>query len=77
MGDITREEVRARAAVAGLTVSEEWLEMVRRLLTDALAPLSRADVHALRAIEPAVTFDPSGDPSGDAGGEGGPDDAGR
>jgi hypothetical protein len=69
MGDVTREEVRARAAVAGLTVSEEWMEMMRRLLTDALAPLRRADGHALRAVEPAVTFD--------AGGEEGPDDAGR
>ena len=73
MGDVTREEVRARAAVAGLTVSEEWLEMVRRLLTEALAPLGRANVHALRAIEPAVTFDAGGD----AGDEEGRDDAGR
>jgi hypothetical protein len=69
MTDVTRDEVKARAAVAGLTVNEEWLQMVRSLLTDALAPLRRADLHALRAIEPAVTFDATGNE--------GRDDAGR
>ena len=60
MGDVTRDEVRARLAVAGLAVREEWLEMVRRLLSEALAPLRRTDVHALRTVEPAATFDATG-----------------
>jgi hypothetical protein len=69
MSDVTRDEVKARAAVAGLTVGEEWLEMTRSLLADALAPLRRADVRTLQAIEPAATFD--------AGSEGGRGDVGR
>jgi hypothetical protein len=60
MSDVTLSEVKARAAVAGLTLSEERLEMVRRLLTDALAPLRRTDPRAVRAVEPAVTFDANG-----------------
>jgi hypothetical protein len=57
MRDVTLDEVRARAALAGLALREERLEMVRRLLADALAPLRRTDAHAVRAVEPAVTFD--------------------
>src|SRR5262249_38062034 len=55
--DVTLDEVRARAAVAGLVLREERLEMVRLLLADALAPLRRTDTHAVRTVEPAVTFD--------------------
>ena len=55
--DVTLDEVRARAAVAGLALREERLEMVRLLLADALAPLRRADTQAVRTVEPAVTFD--------------------
>jgi hypothetical protein len=60
MADVTLDEVRARLAVAGLAVGEEWLDMVRRLLGEALAPVRRADVHALRTVEPAATFDATG-----------------
>jgi hypothetical protein len=69
MGDVTLDEVRARAAAAGLVLREERLEMVRRLLADALAPLRRTDPGALQAVEPAVTFE--------AGGEEAPHDAAR
>ena len=69
MDDVTRDEVRVRAAAAQLVLREERLEMVRRLLADALAPLRRTDARAVRAVEPAVTFD--------AGGGEGHDDAGR
>ena len=55
--DITLDEVRRRAAVAGVTLREDRLEMVRRLLNDALAPLRRMDSRALRTLEPATTFD--------------------
>ena len=64
MSEVTLSEVRARAAVAGLALSEERLEMVRRLLAQALTPLRRTDVNAVRTVEPAVTFDASGDAGG-------------
>ena len=55
--DVTLDEVRRRAAVAGVTLREDRIEMVRRLLNDALAPLRRMDSRALRTLEPAATFD--------------------
>jgi len=64
--EITVDEVRTRAQVAGLAVREDRLEMVRRLLNEALAPLRRMDSRAVRAIEPAATFDAA--PGGDDGG---------
>ncbi len=63
--EITLDEGRKRAQVAGLPVREDRLEMVRRLLNDALAPLRRMDSRAVRAIEPASTFDAA--PGGDDG----------
>jgi hypothetical protein len=63
--EITIDEVRKRAQVAGLAIREDRLEMVRRLLNDALAPLRRMDSRAVRAIEPAATFDAA--PGGDDG----------
>lgn len=57
MGHVTLQEVRLRAAAAGLTLREDRLETVRMLLDDALAPLRRLDTHSVRALEPAVTFD--------------------
>src|SRR5215472_1195266 len=51
--DVTLDEVRARAAVAGVALREERLEMVRLLLADALAPLRRVDTQAVRTVEPA------------------------
>jgi hypothetical protein len=56
MSDIKLDEVRARAAVAGVVLREERIEMVRRLLSDALAPIRRLDVGTVRTTEPAVTF---------------------
>jgi len=63
--DVTLDEVRRRAAVAGVTLREDRVEMVRRLLTDALAPLRRMDSRALRTLEPAATFEAA--PGGDDG----------
>ena len=73
MSDVTLEEARARGAAAGLTLDEAQLVIVRRMLADALAPLRRTDASAMRAVEPAVTFDAGGDTGGGAGGH----DAGR
>jgi len=56
---LTMEELRARLRAAGVTIPEARLDMVRRLLGDALAPLRAVDSRAIRAVEPAVTFDPA------------------
>jgi hypothetical protein len=58
--DLTIEELRARIAAAGVTIDERRLEMVRKLLSDALAPLRRVDSRTVRPLEPAVTFDAKG-----------------
>ena len=58
--EITREDVERRAQAAGLAIRPERLEMVRKLLAEALAPLRGLDSSAVRTLEPAVTFDPSG-----------------
>ena len=63
--EITLDEVRRRAQVAGITLREDRLEMVRALLADALAPLRRMDSRTLRTLEPAATFDAA--PGGDDG----------
>jgi len=55
--EITVDEVKRRAQVAGVTVREDRLEMVRRLLQDALAPLRRLDSREVRTLEPAARFD--------------------
>jgi hypothetical protein len=71
MSDVTLDEVRARAAAAGLTLSEAQLAILRPMLADAVAPLRRTDVSAMRAVEPAVTFDAGADAGGGAGGRDG------
>ena len=55
--EITRSDVEKRAQVAGIALREDRIEMVRRLLSDALAPLRRLDSRAVRTLEPAGTFD--------------------
>jgi len=57
MSEITLDEVRRRAQVAGLILREDRLEMVRKLLNEALTPLSKLDTRTVRTLEPAVTFD--------------------
>jgi hypothetical protein len=63
--DITLDQVKKRAQVAGLAIREDRLEMVRQLLKEALAPLRRLDSRAVRTLEPAATFDAA--PGGDDG----------
>jgi hypothetical protein len=63
--EITVDEVKKRAEVAGLTLREDRIEMVRQLLKEALAPLRRLDSRAVRTLEPAATFDAA--PGGDHG----------
>jgi hypothetical protein len=62
--DLTLDDLRARIAGAGVTIAENRLAMVHRLLGDALAPLRRVDSRTVRPLEPAVTFDASGPHAG-------------
>jgi hypothetical protein len=42
---------------ARVEIAENRLEVVRRLLTDALRPIHAMDSRAHRTLEPAVTFE--------------------
>jgi hypothetical protein len=54
---ITPDEVRRRAAVAGVTIDEDAVAEVARVMEISLAPLRALDLRAIRLVEPAVTFD--------------------
>lgn len=60
--ELTLEELRERVQAAGVTIAENRLAMVRKLLSDALAPLRRLDSRAIQAVEPAVRFAATRDP---------------
>jgi hypothetical protein len=57
---LTLDEIRNRMQAAGLHIPDARLEMVRVLLSTALAPVRAMDSRALKTVEPAVTFDPGG-----------------
>ena len=54
---LTMDELRARMKAAGIEIAENRLEMVRVLLSNAVAPVEAMDTRALATTEPAVTFD--------------------
>ena len=54
---MTLEEVRDRMKAARVEIAENRLEVVRRLLTDALRPIHAMDSRAHHSLEPAVTFE--------------------
>ena len=54
---MTLEELRDRMRAARIEIPENRLELVRRLLTDALQPIHALDSRAVMTLEPAVTFD--------------------
>ena len=58
--ELTMDELRARIAASGLTIPDHRLSMVRKLLSDALAPVRSVDSRTVRPLEPAVTFDAAG-----------------
>ena len=58
--ELTMDELRARIAAAGVTIPDNLLPMVQKLLGDALAPLRTVDSRTIRPLEPAVTFDATG-----------------
>jgi hypothetical protein len=63
---MTLEELRDRMKATGIEIPESRLELVRRLLTDALRPVHAMDSRQQKTLEPAVTFD-AGRPRGDHG----------
>jgi hypothetical protein len=56
--ELTMEALRVRLRVAGVSIAEHRLAMVRKLLDDALAPLRTLDARTLKTVEPAVMFAP-------------------
>lgn len=60
MSEITIADVKKRAEVAGLTLRADRVEMVRKLLSEALKPVQQLDSCAIQMHEPAVTFDATG-----------------
>ena len=60
MAEITLDDVKKRAAIAGLTMRADRIEMVRKLLAEALKPLEPLDSRTIRTLEPATTFDATG-----------------
>jgi hypothetical protein len=58
--DVTLEEVRERARLAGLPIPEARLSLVRGFLLNALRPIRALDSRTVRTVEPAVTFDARG-----------------
>jgi hypothetical protein len=65
--DITLDEVKERARLAGLPIPPERLALVRGFLSNALRPIRALDTRAVRTVEPAVTFDARGDSKGGPG----------
>ena len=54
---MTLDELRDRMRAARIEISENRLELVRRLLTDALRPIHEMDSRVVKTLEPSVTFD--------------------
>lgn len=54
--ELSLEEVRARIRAAGITIAENRLGMVRKLLSDALVHVRALDSRAIKTVEPAVRF---------------------
>lgn len=57
-GEVTPQELRERIRAAGITIAENRLAMVRKLLSDALAPVRALDSRTIKTVEPAVRFTP-------------------
>lgn len=58
--ELTLEELRARIQAAGLTIPDNRLGMVRKLLSDALVHVRVLDSRTVKTLEPAVRFTPDG-----------------
>jgi hypothetical protein len=60
--DVTLDEVKERARLAGLPIPPERLALVRGFLSNALRPIRALDSRAVRTVEPAVVFQARGGP---------------
>jgi len=58
--EVTLDEVKERARLAGLPIPASRLPMVRAFLVNALRPIRALDTRTVRTVEPAVTFDSRG-----------------
>lgn len=58
--DVTLDEVKERARLAGLSIPANRLSLVRGFLANALRPIRALDSRTIRTVEPAVTFDAKG-----------------
>ena len=63
--ELTMEELKERIRVARVTIAENRLAMVRKLLGDALAPVRALDARAIKMVEPAVRFEPDSEVRGE------------
>ncbi|HTO13638.1 MAG TPA: hypothetical protein VMQ51_18850 [Candidatus Binatia bacterium] len=59
--ELSLEELRARIRAAGITIAENRLGMVRKLLSDALVHVRGLDSRAIKTVEPAVRFAAGGE----------------
>jgi len=64
--DVTLDEVKERARLAGLTIPPARLSLVRGFLSNALKPIRALDSREVRTLEPAVTFQARGGAEGGA-----------
>jgi hypothetical protein len=60
--DVTLDEVKERARLAGLPIPPDRLALVRGFLSNALRPIRALDSRAVRTVEPAVVFQARGGP---------------
>jgi hypothetical protein len=58
--DVTLDEVKERARLAGLEIPPNRLSLVCGFLSNALKPIRALDSRTVRTVEPAVTFDSRG-----------------
>lgn len=58
--DVTLDEVKERARLAGLSIPANRLSVVRGFLVNALRPIRALDSRTVRTVEPAVHFDAKG-----------------
>jgi hypothetical protein len=56
--ELTLDELRARITAAGITIPDNRLAMVRKLLSDALVHVRALDSRTVKTTEPAVRFAP-------------------
>jgi hypothetical protein len=56
--ELSMDELRRRIEAAGVSIAENRLGMVRKLLSDALVHVRALDSRAIQPVEPAVRFAP-------------------